>query len=91
MARSEPYRIRCRAKVTGECYDGDPTAKQFFGQDLPMSEDGTFDGTSIVCDACYVYLMPRTPSGRALHHELPAAIEAIHRRQERDRVTPPSG
>jgi hypothetical protein len=90
--------IVCRAKVMPGCWDGEPTSHQFFGQDLPMSEDGTFitgpveqdDGQlvvmeSIVCDPCYMYLMPRTPSGKALNHELPAAIEAIRLRQERDR------
>lgn len=64
--------IICRARVSRDCFHGHPSEAQF-GEDLPL--DGTFDGTSIVCDACYVKLMPLTPSGRALHHELPAAIE----------------
>lgn len=91
--------IVCRARVVAGCWDGEPTAHQFFGQDLPMSEDGTFSTEpfmydefqrittgSIVCDPCYLYLMPRTPSGKALNHELPAAIEAVHRRLDRDRA-----
>jgi hypothetical protein len=95
--RTEQHVITCRAKVAMGCLDGEPTAKQFFGQDLPMSEDGTFvigpveqdDGEmvvmeSIVCDSCYLYLMPRTPSGKALNHELPAAIEAVRAQQERE-------
>jgi hypothetical protein len=96
--RTEPYIIICRARVTPGCLDGEPTAKQFFGQDLPMSEDGTFSREpfmydefqrittgSIVCDSCYLYLMPRTPSGKALNHELPAAIKAVQLRQQRER------
>lgn len=67
--------IRCRAKTHPLCLDGKPTSRQFDGEDLSMDEDGTFDGESIVCDMCYVALMPLTPSGRGLHHELPAAIE----------------
>lgn len=66
-------RIRCRAQISERCLDGHPTRMQF-GDDLPMAEDGTYDGQSIVCDACYVQLMPLTPSGAALNDELPAAI-----------------
>lgn len=69
--------IACRARVVAGCYDGTPTRRQF-GDDLPMDEDGTYDGSTIVCDACYVYLVPRTPSGQGLHHELTAAIAAVH-------------
>ena len=67
--------IRCRAQVVIACLDGQPTSRQFFGDDLPMDEDGTFDGETLVCDPCYVALMPLTPSGKGLHHELDAAIE----------------
>jgi hypothetical protein len=90
--------ITCRAKVTPGCWDGELTSHQFFGQDLPMTEDGTYtcgpveqdDGQqlvtgSIVCDPCYMYLMPRTPSGKALNHELPPVIAAIRRRQQGER------
>jgi len=65
--------ISCRARVASSCLDGQPTRKQF-GDNLPMAEDGTYDGASIVCDACYIALMPLTPSGRGLNHELGAAI-----------------
>lgn len=90
------YTISCRAKVASGCLDGAPTSAQFFGDDLPMTEDGTYrppaqwtpdmapvpgkpDGGTIVCDACYVWLMPRTASGQGLNHELDAAIEAARR------------
>lgn len=61
------YLITCRAQITENCFDGDPCARQF-GEDLPMSEDGTFDGKSIVCDSCYVML------GCPTNAELPDAI-----------------
>jgi hypothetical protein len=70
------HRIVCRAKVSDECYDGKPTSVQF-EDDEPMSADGTFDGRSIVCDACYTMLIPLTPSGSALNEELPEAIELL--------------
>ena len=68
--------IRCRARVHERCYDGRPTEVQF-DEDLPMSEDGTWDGETIVCDACYVALMPHTASGRGLRHELDGAIAKL--------------
>lgn len=96
--RKAPNVIVCRARVTPSCYDGQPTASQFFGQDLPLTEDGTYawgpveqdDGQqlvtgSIVCDPCYLFLMPRTPSGKGLNSELPPVIEAVRRRQKRER------
>lgn len=70
------HTIACRARVGAGCYDGRPTAVQF-GDDLPLDSDGTYDGSTIVCDACYVLLIPRTPSGQGLHHELDAAIAAM--------------
>jgi hypothetical protein len=54
--------ISCRALISPDCLDGQPTREQF-GEDYdddvldpPMSEDGTYDGSSIVCDPCYVAL-----------------------------------
>jgi hypothetical protein len=75
---ADRYTISCRAQVVPECYHGAPTRKQF-AEDLPQSEDGTYDGSTIVCDPCYIALMPLTPSGRGQHHELPAAIEKARR------------
>lgn len=70
--------IWCRANVAPDCYDGRP-AKGLYPDDDP-AEDGTYDrhGT-VVCDACYVLLMPLTPSGQGLNSELPAAIERFRR------------
>jgi hypothetical protein len=62
-------KVKCRAKLVDDCYDGredDP--------EEPMVEDGTFDGESVVCDACYCAVMPFTLSGQALYDELPNGI-----------------
>lgn len=71
--------IYCRAQICAECLDGKPTADQFFGEDLPQWEDGTYRefDSSIVCDPCYVKLIPLTPSGQGLTNELDAAIAEI--------------
>lgn len=81
------YTIKCRARVSERCLHDQPTAKAF-GEDLPLSEDGTFapptreeaqqglPGT-IICDPCYITLMPHTPSGKGLHHELDEAIAKV--------------
>lgn len=66
--------ITCRAKLVGACLHGKDTYQQFGEPDRPMSDDGTFDGESIVCDPCYIALMPYTPSGRALTHEVELGI-----------------
>lgn len=65
--------IVCRARVSERCLQGKPMSTMV-GEPGSMAEDGTYDGSSIVCDSCYVALMPLTPSGRGLTHELPAAI-----------------
>jgi hypothetical protein len=75
------HTICCRAKVSDDCLDGQPTRVQF-GKNLPMSEDGTYepgsdDPGSIVCDACYTLLTPFTPSQQALSEELPDAIALL--------------
>lgn len=65
--------IKCRARVSTECFHDSESRRQF-GYDAPLDEDGTFDGETIVCDPCYIKLMPHTPSGSGLNHELPDAI-----------------
>ena len=66
--------IRCRAQLEDDCYDGSPMSRQLGheeGEAEPfsclMAEDNTYrtDGPyahTIVCDACYVRLIPLTPS-----------------------------
>lgn len=64
--------INCRARTSPKCLHGvDEKVVYEDGQ----IEDGTWDGDSVVCDACYVGLMHLTPSGQALTHELDAAIQ----------------
>jgi hypothetical protein len=45
-------RIRCRARIADDCYH-DRECVEVYGDDS-MSGDGTFDGESVVCDACYI-------------------------------------
>lgn len=76
--------IRCRARLDNQCYDGSSMSRQMPGEDSPvqMSEDGTFDGESIVCDACYLQLMPLTRSGAATNDEIPGAISLYRQNVE---------
>ena len=90
MTPAGPYRssspdfddrvIACRARVSPRCLHGQPTRKQFPAgliegvTDPPMSEDGTFNGESIVCDHCYLAL------GAPLNSELDGLIAQWHRR-----------
>lgn len=44
--------LKCRAKLSDSCYDGRECV-HIYGEDS-MEDDGTFDGESVVCDACYI-------------------------------------
>ena len=66
-------RLVCRARITDACLHGKEVARGVLA-DYAMEDDGTFDGESVVCDACYVELIPLTPSGSGLIDELPRAI-----------------
>ena len=53
--------IRCRSQKSPNCYgverDEDHPARtvtSIYGPDGSMAEDGTWDGETIVCDACYI-------------------------------------
>lgn len=46
-----------------------------------MSEDGTYNGFTVVCTGCYIELMPHTASGRALGAEIEDAIFKLRGRQ----------
>lgn len=54
--------VPCRASVSPRCEKGD------------ADDDGTFDGHTVVCTPCYHRLMPYSPSGKLLLHEIPATI-----------------
>lgn len=83
--------IRCRARLGDQpCYDGSPITRQI-PDGARMSEDGTWDGETIVCDACYLALQPLTVSGAALYDELPAAILQYQANLEHVRAHPDPG
>lgn len=73
--------VTCRAQVSENCLHGKPDSSEG-----GWWEDGTYAETpdhpegSIVCDPCYIVLMPLTPSGKGLTDELPEAIEEARRR-----------
>lgn len=64
--------INCRAKVSQDCYDG-RDERSIYGSDGQAS-DGTWDGDSVVCDACYLTL------GQPLLPQLEAAIAMAQKR-----------
>ena len=64
-----PALISCRARLSQACEHGTPDDSE-----LPMREDGTYNGFTVVCTSCYIELMPHTPSGRALEEEIEQTI-----------------
>ena len=72
MADNTP--LRCRAQVSDACRHGTPSCLASWDSEYTMEEDGTWWGQSVVCDPCYIMLMPLTPSGQGLNSELPFAI-----------------
>jgi len=55
MPIPEGETIVCRSRKSSSCYHGRPTAETEMDPDgYGMSEDGTWDGESVVCDACYI-------------------------------------
>jgi len=71
-----PTVIRCRARLTDDCYDGRAVATVYPDG---IDDDYTWNGETVVCDACYIGLAPLTRSGKALVHELPSAIAQARR------------
>jgi len=43
--------VVCRARKSKSCYHGRPIESVYPDG---MEDDGTFDGESVVCDACYI-------------------------------------
>ena len=60
--------IRCRARVSKECYNGRDEAEVYDSKN--QSEDGTWNGRSVVCDPCYIRL------GTPPNAQLDAAIDS---------------
>lgn len=85
--QSEPRdEIVCRARVDPSCYHGRTIEEVGLEEAMDTwREDGTYDQAdagpgglveSIVCDPCYVTLMPYSPSKLLLRAEIPDAIRA---------------
>jgi hypothetical protein len=61
-------KIKCRSLVSEDCYEG-KECKEIYGEDA-MSGDGTWNGDSVVCDACYL------ESGAARNYQATADLVA---------------
>jgi len=47
--------IVCRSRKAPDCYHGKPTTETAMDPEGDgMAEDGTWDGESVICDACYI-------------------------------------
>lgn len=55
--------VNCRSRLSGHCYHGRPSEEVY--PDDGMSDDSTFDGETVVCDACYIALGQPTPGDPA--------------------------
>lgn len=72
-------RIICRARLSDFCLHGE-RIDAYYEEPLWEMDDGTYDpaSASVVCNVCYVDLMPLTRSGQALLSELEEAIHQHH-------------
>lgn len=55
--------IVCRAQVADHCYDG-KESDSVYGE-VGMAGDALFDGTSVICDVCYIELGQPSVDGRS--------------------------
>jgi len=62
--------IKCRAGISEDCLDG----HLFYEDEELLSDDATWDGDTIICDACHLAAMPFSSSGAMLNHEFNDAI-----------------
>jgi hypothetical protein len=44
--------VKCRAQVSLDCYNGKNIS--VYNKENPTQEDGTWNGSSVICDACYL-------------------------------------
>lgn len=78
--------IQCRARVDPDCYHGRTIEEVDLVEAMDTWRDeGTYELAdsgpgdlveSVVCDPCYVRLMPYSPSRRLLTAEIPDALRA---------------
>lgn len=66
MTDEDEPTIPCRAKVSDHCHLGN-------------EDDGSFDGSTVICMACYHDLMPYSKSNRLLKDEFDQAIRNYRR------------
>lgn len=58
--------INCRAKISHICDHGKPTKDGGYHTDNDYTDDGTYNGESIICDSCYIKLgQPSVPVSQA--------------------------
>lgn len=76
--------LLCRAMVSDRCQGGDEIEQR------EATEDGTYDRASgtMICDRCFICLMPLTESGRGLNPELAEAIEVYQAAKDHVRSHP---
>lgn len=66
--------VVCRARIVQSCLHGRPE-EAVYPESKTQSEDGTWNGRSVICNSCYVALLPYTPDGMGLLADLPRAIQ----------------
>lgn len=80
MVTLQHENVVCRAHLTSKCHQGRLYSHPGSHVDgSGMAVDGTYKNGSIVCDDCYVRLMPYSPSGKGLLNELDDAIVAYYK------------
>ena len=61
--------IRCRSRISANCYEGKEETL-VYGKGGSQTEDGTWDGQTVVCDPCYIGI--GQPSIPIEHPDAPA-------------------
>jgi hypothetical protein len=75
--------IKCRAKRSPNCYEGRECVSVYGGYDS-MDDDGTFDGETVICDACYIAIgQPALPVEEVTSRQ--QVIDHVNRALEEDR------
>jgi len=66
-------KVHCRSGASKDCYDG--LSESAIYED-GMADDGTFDGQTVCCDACYIAVgMPSVPINSPDAEHFPQTIE----------------
>ena len=73
--------INCRSRRSPSCLHGKPE-ERIYGKGASQDEDGTWDGESVVCDACYIAM--GQPSIPVEHPHAPGFGASIDQGDPRD-------